>query len=221
MTDDPRPPIKLLILGNGTFAMEVTDLLSDIAQPRYEVVGYVASLPPFEPGTTILGRPVYWVDELVQFDDSHRVICALASTKRYLFARQAQEMGMRFVTMVHPTARVSRTATIGQGTVISAGAIVASHTVIGNHVVVNRGALIGHHIKIGNCVTVSPGANLAGAVTVGERTYVGMGATILEKRCIGAQCIVGAGAVVTKDVPDRVKVMGIPARIVEEDIEGL
>ncbi len=71
------------------------------------------------------------------------------------------------------------------------------------------------------CFTISPGANLAGDVVVGKRTYVGMGAIVLEKRRIGEQSIIGAAAVVTRDVPDRVKAMGMPARIIAKNVEGL
>jgi acetyltransferase-like isoleucine patch superfamily enzyme len=76
-------------------------------------------------------------------------------------------------------------------------------------------------VRIGECATISPGANLAGAVKVGERAYIGMGAQILEKRRVGDGAIVGAGAVVTRDVPARTKVMGVPARVVDEEISGL
>jgi sugar O-acyltransferase (sialic acid O-acetyltransferase NeuD family) len=214
------PEVKrLLILGTGTFAMDVTDLISDM--PGLEVDGYIASMPPYEPGCSLLGRPVYWVDEVPRFRDSHWAVCALVTTKRFDFVRQVESMGMRFTSIVHPSARVSRMATVGEGTVINAGVQVATHTCIGRHVVVNRGALIGHHNTIGDFATVSPGANLAGNVTVGERAWIGLGANVLEKLTIGERAIVGAGALVMRDVPDRVKVMGAPAVVIERDVDGL
>ncbi|KAA3659904.1 MAG: acetyltransferase [Chloroflexi bacterium] len=219
MTDSLQKPVKLLILGTGTFAMDVADLVSDI--PNLEVVGFVASMPPYEPGSFMLEKPIYWVDELTQFDDAYRAVCALVTTKRYHFTQQAEALGMRFTSVIHPTARVSRMATVADGCVINAGVQVPTHTQIGRHVVVNRGALLGHHNTIHNHATISPGAVLAGNVTIGQRAWVGVGANVLEKRTIGEQSIVGSAALVTRDVPARVKVMGIPAKIVEEGIDGL
>jgi len=219
MRDFSKPPTKLLILGTGVFAQEVADLASDV--PDFEVVGFVASTPPYEPGSTLLGLPIYWVDEFSRFDDAYQAICALGTTNRWRFIEQARELGMHFATLVHPTARVSRLATIGDGSVISAGVVISTQTQIGNHVIISRGALIGHHNKIQDYVTITTGANLAGNVTVGERVYVGMGAIVLEKRTIGERSIIGAGSVVTRNVPACVEVIGVPARIVTGNIEGL
>jgi sugar O-acyltransferase (sialic acid O-acetyltransferase NeuD family) len=213
--------IKLLILGAGTFAQEVADLIGDIAEPVYEIAGFSKNDLPYDPQATVLTHPVYWVDDLKRFAASHQAVCAIGTTKRATFIQQAEEMGLRFATIVHPAARVSRTATIGAGSIISAGALIAAYTAIGRHVIVNRGAMIGHHVSIGDGATIGPGANLAGAVTVGARTTVAMGSIVLENRHIGSQSIVGAGSLVTCDVPDRVKVIGSPARIIEEDIDGL
>ena len=47
-----------------------------------------------------------------------------------------------------------------------------------------------------------------------------MGALVLDRISVGSHSIVGAGAVVTKDVPDNVQVVGAPAKIVNENIEG-
>lgn len=212
--------IKLLILGAGTFALEVADLISDMVDPAYEVVGFVTSILPYDPKATLLDRPIYWVDQLDRFANSQLAVCAIATTKRAAFIQQVEKLGMHFATIVHPTARVSRTARLGEGAIISAGAIVAAYTTIGRHVIINRGAIIGHHISIGDVATIGPGANLAGAVTVGSRTTIAMGALVLEQRHIGSQSIVGAGSVVTHDIPDQVKVIGSPARIVEENIDG-
>jgi acetyltransferase-like isoleucine patch superfamily enzyme len=46
-----------------------------------------------------------------------------------------------------------------------------------------------------------------------------MGAIVLEDRAIGAGSLVGAGSVVTRDVPDRTQVQGVPARVVRSDID--
>lgn len=196
----------------------MADLASDLDQ--YQVEGFVASTPPYKSGDTLLGLPVYWVDELAQFAETHSAICALTTTHRVSFIAQARALGMNFTRIVHPHARVSRRAILEQGVIVSAGAVVSTGTKIGAHVIVNRGALIGHDNTIGAYSTIGPGANLAGNVTIGERTWVGMGAMVIEKRHVGSQVVVGAGALVIHDVPDRVQVIGSPARVFQREIEG-
>ena len=52
------------------------------------------------------------------------------------------------------------------------------------------------------------------AVRVEDDCWLGAGATILAGVTIGTGSVVAAGAVVTRDVPPRVLVAGIPARVV-------
>jgi sugar O-acyltransferase (sialic acid O-acetyltransferase NeuD family) len=167
------------------------------------------------------GLPVHWIDGAAGLAGDHLAICGLATTHRGRFVEQAAELGFRFATVVHPSARLSSASRVGDGTILSAGVIVGAQTAIGRHVLVNRGSLIGHHSEVGDYVSIQPGANVAGACTIGESTYVGMGAVVLDHLTIGAHAIIGAGAVVTEDVPDRVQVVGVPARIVKERVEGL
>lgn len=51
-------------------------------------------------------------------------------------------------------------------------------------------------------------------VTIGAGCYIASGAIIIGKVNIGDYAVVGAGSVVTKDVPSRSFVAGIPATIV-------
>jgi acetyltransferase-like isoleucine patch superfamily enzyme len=47
-----------------------------------------------------------------------------------------------------------------------------------------------------------------------------MGAIVIDHITIGSHSVIGAGAVVTTDVPDHVLVVGMPARVVKENIPG-
>jgi sugar O-acyltransferase (sialic acid O-acetyltransferase NeuD family) len=170
--------------------------------------------------TLLDGLPIYWVDVLPRFKETHQVICGLGTTFRNRFVEPVTEMGMTFATLVHPTAVLSRQATLGEGSSLNILNIVAGFTTIGRHVQVNRGATIGHHTVIEDYVTVGPGVNIAGNCRIGAHTYVGIGATVIDGIKIGRHCVIGGGAVVTKDLPDRVLAVGVPAKIVKEGIEG-
>lgn len=208
----------LLILGTRLLAEEMFDLVSDI--PGVEVAGFVENLERERAGKELDGRPIYWIDEAARFAKTHQVICALSTTQRKSYVEQAESLGFKLATLVHPTARISSRAKLGPGCFISALATVATRTTLGKSVFVNRGALIGHHTTIGDYCTIQPGANIAGVITLGPQTYVGMGAIVLERQTIGAGCVIAAGAVVTGNLPDRVLAMGIPARITQTNIEA-
>lgn len=209
---------RLLILGTRSLAEEVADLASEM--PGVEVAGFVENLERSRCDETVEGLPIIWVDSLAEYRESHTAVCALATTHRSRFTDQAAALGIGFATLVHPSARISRRSSLGEGTIVSAGVIVAAHATIGRHVLLNRGALIGHHTSIGDHASILPGANIAGKCRIGDSAYVGMGAIVLDNIVVGAHSVVGAGAVVTRDVPSNVQVVGVPARIVKENISG-
>ncbi len=210
--------VPLVILGTSLFAPEVTDLAEETG--RYDVTAFIENRDYEKTRAPFLGRPVIWIDEAASLVAMHQAVCSLGTTHRKAFIDQAAAIGFRFARIEHPGARVSTTSEVGDGSVLSVGVIVAAYTRLGRHVIVNRGVLVGHHTTVHDYVTISPGANIAGAVTIGEGAYIGMGAIILDRVTIGAHAVVGAGAVVTRDVPERVQVMGIPARVTKSNIDG-
>lgn len=214
-----NPPCKLLILGTGPFAASALSLARESG--RYEVDGFVESLSRENCRNTLADRPILWIDDISHMAGTHKVICALGTTRRSEIIQQAYACGFSFVTLMHPSAQLPLESTVGEGSILSPGCLVAAYTKIGCHVLINRGCLIGHHVKISDFCTVSPGSNIGGSVTVGEKTYIGMGAIVLDHLTIGAGCVVGAGAVVTRDLPDYVKAVGIPAKFTKKDTEGM
>ena len=211
-------PQPLLILGTTDYALVFADAFADVQQ--FEVVGFVENLDRKRCEQKHGGLPVHWVDEIAPLRDTHAVICCLSTTHRDRYVQQVKQLGFSFATLIHPTATVSKKSTVGAGTSVNIGTIVAGFTRIGNYVQVNRGVTIGHHTLIEDYVTIQPGANIAGKCHLGPQTYIGIGATAADGVKIGAHSIVGAGAVVTKDVPANVLVVGVPAKVVKENIDG-
>lgn len=215
MTQTSKP---ILILGTGPFAVEIADMASEI--PGVAVAGFVENLDRNRCAQPLDGKPVYWFEQLDEYLQTRRFVCGLGTTQRSRFTDQIAALGGEFATLVHPTARVSASSSLGPGTILNVGVIIASNTQLGRHVSVNRGATIGHHTQIEDFVTLGPGVNLAGSCRIGRAVYLGIGATIIDHRTIGAHSVVGAGAVVIEDLPERVLAVGVPAKIVKRDIEG-
>ena len=124
-----------------------------------------------------------------------------------------QEFGLEFPVLIHPSAQISRYATIESGTVVMAGAVINPFAKIGGGCIVNTSATIDHDCEINDGVHISPGAHLAGGVKVGSLSWVGIGACVRQYLTIGEAAMIGAGAVVVSDVVDKTMVKGVPARV--------
>jgi sugar O-acyltransferase (sialic acid O-acetyltransferase NeuD family) len=212
--DGHGPPI--LILGATAFSAEVADVVSSSGR---RVAGFVENDDRSRLGD-LDGLPVRWIDDVADLVDDHEVLCALGTTHRMRLITEARELGFRFATVVHASAVVSGSASLGVGVLAGVASVVAAHSSIGDFTVLNRAALVGHHTTIGPCSTISPGANIAGTCNIGERTYVGMGAIVLNNLTVGERAVIAAGAVVTTDVPDRALVAGVPATIRKTGLDG-
>lgn len=104
---------------------------------------------------------------------------------------------------IHPSAIISPSAEIGDGTVVMQGAIIQAGAKIGKHCIINTGATVDHDCIIGDYVHISPGVNLCGNVNVGEGTQIGVGSSVVPGIIIGEWSLVCAGSVVTKDIPSN------------------
>lgn len=140
---------------------------------------------------------------------------------RVALAEKVKNHGFELCSVIHPTAIIGSKAQIGLGTVVSYGCFISCNTRLDENVYINVNVYVGHDTGIDAHSVLSPNVNLSGNVRVGMRTYIGTGAIVKESVSIGERTIIGMGAVVTKNIPDKVIAMGVPARITAENIGGL
>ena len=203
--------IKVVIIGAGGFGREVLWLLRCMG-PQIEPIGFLDEDEELlEQGMCdlpVLGSIQRWS---ALDPDIHYVWGSGFSRGRCETRKRLGEVP--FLTAIHPAALMSEYVEIGQGAVICAGAIVTTHVKLGQHSVLNLSVTVGHDTIIGDYCTLSPGAHISGRVELGEGVSVGTGAVLLPGVKVGAWSEIGAGAVVTKDIPDHVVAVGVPARV--------
>ena len=213
-----NPKKKLLILGDGRFAVEALEIAE--AAGDFTPVGFVNSLVRPAPGASLEGLPVFWVEDVPFGAAECEAICAIVTTERRPFIELMRSRGYRFASLIHPFSNISRRARIAPGCIVNAGAVIGSNAMLSEYTIVNRGALIGHDDRIGASCTIGPGANIAGNVEIGDGVFIAQGAVIRERLRIGNGAVVAAGAVVLEDVNARDMAAGIPARTIRSGVNG-
>ena len=140
--------------------------------------------------------------------------------RREAFDRMT-EAGYRGARLIHPSAVISPDAELGEGAVIGPGAFIGSLARVGKNFYAAKGAAIGHDAVVGNHTRVGAGAFIGGHTVIGENVFIGAGALLKDRIRIGDYSVVAMGCVVFGDVDANTTVMGNPARIANEGVQGL
>ena len=118
----------------------------------------------------------------------------------------------QLATIIHPSAKISKYASIGSNCLIMAGVVITHNAKIGNNVIVLPNSVIHHDTEIGDFTCIGANVVIAGNVKIRESCYIGSGATILQNIQIGTKTMVGLSAVVIRNIDENKTVVGNPAR---------
>lgn len=198
---------KVIVIGTGGHGRVIADIIQCSGD---QVMGFLDDAP--NAPKTVCGLPVLGkAADYVRFPDAYFIVGIGSAAVRHRISEMMN--GVRWYTAIHPSATVSKMNTsIGEGTVIMAGAVVNVCAQIGKHCIINTGASVDHDNKIGDYTHISVGAKLAGTVTVGKAVWVGIGAVVSNNLFICDDCMIGAGATVIRNVEDPGTYVGTPAR---------
>ncbi len=190
----------------------VLDLMMEIG--GYDVIGFVDNTLSLQ-NTNVNGIPVLGsTDNLdtLDFDTEDFHIAIGDNVVRHNLYKILKLRNLNVMTLIHPSATVSRYAEIGEGCFIGPHAVVNNGVSIGCVSIINTGTIVEHNSRIGNAVHVAPGVHTAGKVRIDDYSFVGLGSTVLPDIHIGNGVMVGAGTTITKNVPANTTMIGYAAR---------
>ena len=209
--------MPLIIIGAGGHGAEVAAYAVDMNLPLSGAIDDGKAK-----GTWHVTRIIGGMADLPAFCSQHESVRFITAFGSNALRRKVVQTlvasgiaNLEAFTLRHSSAWVGASVAIGGGTLLAPATLVTTRATIGAHCILNVKASVSHDCVIADFANINPGATLCGDVHVGEGCYIGAGATIIEKKRIGAWTVVGAGSVVTKDLPDGVTAVGVPARIIK------
>lgn len=201
----PQDDARLVIYGAGGHGCSLAALVRQTGD--YEMIGFLDDGVP--QGTELDGIPVLGgADQLaVLAEEGIGLAVNGVGGVGDLLARLAvytklAEAGFFCPTVIHSTAFIEESATLGDGIQVFPLAYVGIRVKVGYGCIINTGAIVSHDCTLAAYVNLSPGATLAGGVRVGEEALIGMRATVNLNVTVGKQARIGNGATVKSDVPD-------------------
>ena len=199
----------LILIGAGGHALVVAEACRALNRPVLGVLDDRADAPAI----TRLGLP-----RLGNLRDAPAsgawIVCVgdLRTRAELLAARPSPSTAE---PVVHPSAVIAPSATLGIGVFVGPRAVVHSFAKVEAHAIINTGAIIEHDCVIGRNTHVAPGSVVAGSTSIGADCLLGVGCRVLPRLRVGDNCTIGAGSVVLRDAAPGARLVGVPARAID------
>jgi len=208
---------NLVIIGAGNFSKILFEyaLLSSEYNTQWDIKGFIDFELPDLKEDLIYPEVISTIDDY-QVQKNDVFICSYVNPiERAKSIEAITGKGGQFISIIHATANVNRTAVIGKGVFIGAFTTVSIRTNIGNHVMIQDHCNIGHDSSIGDYSHLYVGNVICGKNQIGNQVALFTGTIIYPKLRIGNNAVVGAGSVVMRTVKESTTVLGNPAKIME------
>ena len=136
----------------------------------------------------------------------HRIANFFSVAKFDLIARIISQFS-RFLTgiEIHPGAKIGKNLFIDHGM----GVVIGETSDIGDNVTIYHMATLG---GIAPSINSNDQRNMKRHPTIEDEVVIGSGAQVLGPVTVGRCAKIGANAVITKDVPEKAVMVGIPAK---------
>ena len=205
---------RLVLVGAGALAREIINWMADISSQQGwpKVEGFLdqseGALSSYDYGLKYLGQ----IETYVPREEDRLILCIGEPLNKRNVVEGLKKRGGVFLTIVHPTAVIARSAELGEGVVVCPNSLISADSKLGNFVTVNVLSSVGHDVKVGDFTTLSAHVDLTGWVLVEEECFFGAGAKVLPRVKIGAKSRVGAGTVIMRNLKTQTTMYCPPSK---------
>ncbi len=205
---------QLIIFPYNGNALEALDCIDE---SRYELLGFIDDNPGKHGDAN--GVQVWDRSALQQYPQV-RILAVPGSPVSYRQRAEAiASLGIpteRFISIIHPSAKIGKSARIGTNCLIMAGVVLTSNAIVGDHVCILPNTVVHHDSHIGDYSLVGSNVTIAGGVTVERNCYIGSSTGVRNGLTIGEGALIGLGSVVVRNVTPGDTVAGNPARTLKQ-----
>lgn len=142
-----------------------------------------AALPREVRGFPVLGD-TWMLKSLLSVESVFVVVAITDNSARLRVANSIRALGGQFMSATHPTAYVSPEATVGDGSVIYAGAVVHPDAAVGSHCMVGPGAILDRDAVVGAGSWLSAGSVVGAGARTGARSVLGYNSVVGRKASV-------------------------------------
>jgi len=215
---------KIIIIGSGGHGAELDDYIGLINSQSesmvYHIEGYLDDNPDnyaqYRLSGPLLG-PIR--DHEIRPDCAYLIGIANLLYRRE-FVTHFLNRGARFISLIHPTAFISPSASLGNGVVIGPMANIGPNAVVGDFTLINSRCSLGHDTKVGAFNFISPNVCFSGFTEIGDGNLFGINSATIPHVKVGNTNKVMAGMVLDKNIGDnetvffrfKEKVIAIPSK---------
>ena len=160
---------KLLIIGAGGHGKVVAETAE--ASGIYETVDFADDYSP-----NAVGK----ISDLERLHNLYD--CAFVgigdNRLRAELINKLEKIGYEVPVLIHPTAFVSKSATIEKGTVLEPMSVVNASAYVGTGCIISVGAIVDHDVKLGSCCHINAGAIVKAGAEIEDFRKLEAGVTV-------------------------------------------
>jgi sugar O-acyltransferase (sialic acid O-acetyltransferase NeuD family) len=201
---------NLILIGAGGHARSCIDVIEQ--EGEFKIIGIVGL--DSELGLQVNGYEVIATDKDLStlISKAQFALIALGQISspdaRVSLYQQVSKAGFDLANVLSPSAYVSSSAQIGEGTIVMHGAIINTGAKVGSNCIINSRVLLEHDTQVLDNCHISTGAILNGGVLVEEGCFIGSGTIVKEGVSIGERSVVGMGSLVRSSLSANSRFLG-------------
>jgi sugar O-acyltransferase (sialic acid O-acetyltransferase NeuD family) len=211
----------LVVLGAGNALDEVAELVADInaAGGELRLVGALDDAPHLHGTTSGAIRVEGPLSLATRMPAETRFVFAVGSYRTRMVRPQIlQRLALpeeRFHTLVHPSAKIFSSASLGHGCIVHHGSVVFGGSRLEPFVVVSALSVIATNNLVGRGALIASGVITTDRAAIGPCAHIGQGVLVAENCEIGAGAQIGMGALVMQNVKAGAFGIGTPLRFLD------